>query len=239
MKLKMASQPKQWFANKTLRNEVYPNISVHCISSMYRKSLVVSEDSRRPLLHFTPKMCLKADASWIVSNHFPSQVSLPFACDISPPFVAFHRHPKYRVTFPLRDVNRRVYRRASLTISKATSAKSHTYSAAPLPNPSIKIVRLESRPLNVPLIAPFKIASTTQYSVQNVAIRVQLADGSVGWGESPTLPPVTAEDQPGALAGVALAATWLLRQAPAFWQDLVRGLAKELPGHTYASVRTI
>ena len=165
-------------------------------------------------------------------NYPPLETSLTFACDISPPFVAFHRYPIYRVTFPFRQL----YRRASLTISKSTSAKPNTFSAAPIPNPSIKIVRLESRPLNVPLLAPFKIASTTQYSVQNVAIRVQLADGSVGWGESPTLPPVTAEDQPGALAGMALAATWLMRQAPASWQDLVRGLAKELPGHTYASV---
>ncbi|MQA00076.1 MAG: dipeptide epimerase [Dehalococcoidia bacterium] len=63
-----------------------------------------------------------------------------------------------------------------------------------------RIVRVEARPLDAPLRAPFVIASTRLDAMRNVAIRIELADGSVGWGEAATLAPVTAEDQPAALA---------------------------------------
>lgn len=66
---------------------------------------------------------------------------------------------------------------------------------------------------------------------------MELSDGSVGWGEAPTMPPVTAEDQPSALAAAALAGEWLRGQPVDKWQQLLKGLQEYMPGHQYASVR--
>jgi hypothetical protein len=64
---------------------------------------------------------------------------------------------------------------------------------------SVDVVAAEARPLNVPLAAPFTIASSRLETVSNVAVRVELRSGAVEWGEAPVLPSVTAEDQPGRL----------------------------------------
>ena len=56
------------------------------------------------------------------------------------------------------------------------------------------ITRIDVYPLDVPLINPFTIAVTNHTHLNNAAVKVTLADGSSGWGESPTLPPVTCRD---------------------------------------------
>ncbi|KAF6146610.1 hypothetical protein GIB67_008896 [Kingdonia uniflora] len=66
----------------------------------------------------------------------------------------------------------------------------------------IDVHRAEEGPLNVPLLAPFTIASSRLEKVVNVGIRVELSNGCVGWGKAPILPYVTAEDQVIALAKV-------------------------------------
>lgn len=66
-------------------------------------------------------------------------------------------------------------------------------------SPSDTIERVEVYPLNVALKAPFTIASARIDAVRNVAIAVHLSGGCAGWGEIPTLPPVTHEDQQTAL----------------------------------------
>ncbi|GAA0157665.1 hypothetical protein LIER_14886 [Lithospermum erythrorhizon] len=65
---------------------------------------------------------------------------------------------------------------------------------------SIEVHRAESRPLNVPFIVPFTIASSRLENVENVAIRIELSNGCVGWDEAPILPFVTVKDQASALA---------------------------------------
>lgn len=102
---------------------------------------------------------------------------------------------------------------------------------------SVNIQRAEGRKLNVPLIAPFTIASSRLDSVENVAIRIELSDGSVGWGEAPVLPFVTAEDQPTALIKAAEACEFL-NQSPEKNLGLVlKEIGGILPGHAFASVR--
>ncbi|KAH6820705.1 cytochrome P450 [Perilla frutescens var. hirtella] len=102
---------------------------------------------------------------------------------------------------------------------------------------TVNVQRAEGRALNVPLIAPFTIASSRLERVENVAIRVELSNGCVGWGESPILPHVTAEDQPAALAKVAEVCR-ILKQSPGKTLGLllpeINGM---LPGHSFASVR--
>ena len=66
----------------------------------------------------------------------------------------------------------------------------------------MRVARVTGQPLDAPLVDPFRIASTRLDRVRNVAVRAVLDDGTEGWGEIPTLPPVTREDQPTALAAV-------------------------------------
>ncbi len=91
------------------------------------------------------------------------------------------------------------------------------------------VVAVEARPLNVPLLAPFTIATSRLERVENVGIRVELDSGAVGWGETPTLPPVTVEDQPTALQALEAVSPRLLGRDAADWQSLAADLAAELP----------
>jgi len=103
-----------------------------------------------------------------------------------------------------------------------------------MPN-RLEIVRVEIRPLDAPLRAPFTIASSRVDTVRNVAIGLHLADGSLGWGEAPTLPPVTTEDQPMALAAARSAADWLPGRDAGAWRAVAAELCERLPD--CASVR--
>ncbi|CAA6661307.1 unnamed protein product [Spirodela intermedia] len=71
----------------------------------------------------------------------------------------------------------------------------------------------------------------------NVAVRVELRNGCVGWGEAPVLPSVTAEDQPAALAAAAEACAALMGAQPAPLDHALEQIAGILPGHRFASVR--
>ncbi|XP_073000545.1 L-Ala-D/L-amino acid epimerase [Typha latifolia] len=102
---------------------------------------------------------------------------------------------------------------------------------------SIDVVRAEGRALDVPLAAPFTIASSRLDAVGNVAVRVELRNGSVGWGEAPVLPSVTAEDQPGALRAAAEACRMLVSRPLATLGAVLAEVGDILPGHEFASVR--
>ncbi|KAI9173907.1 hypothetical protein LWI28_008571 [Acer negundo] len=102
---------------------------------------------------------------------------------------------------------------------------------------TVDVQRAENRPLNVPLIAPFTIASSRLDKVENVAIRLELNNGCVGWGEAPILPHVTAEDQETAMLK-AREACEFLKRSPAMALGLVfQEMGAFLPGHQFASVR--
>ncbi|CAL9206014.1 unnamed protein product [Musa hybrid cultivar] len=102
---------------------------------------------------------------------------------------------------------------------------------------TIDVGRAEGRPLDVPLARPFTIASSRLDRVGNVAIRVELHNGSVGWGEAPVLPSVTAEDQSSALAAAADACRVLVRSPPMTLGAVLAEVGRLLPGHDLASVR--
>lgn len=100
----------------------------------------------------------------------------------------------------------------------------------------VDVVEADARALDVPLLAPFTIATTKLEKVHNVAICVALSDGSVGWGEAPTLPPVTAEDQTVALAEAARACGFLKAQPGRSLREILLQMSLILPGHDFASV---
>lgn len=101
---------------------------------------------------------------------------------------------------------------------------------------TVDVQRAESRPLNVPLIAPFTIATSRLERVENVAVRVELGNGCVGWGEAPILPFVTAEDQLTAMAKAKEACEVLVRRPAVALEVVLREIAGVLPGHEFASV---
>ncbi|KAL8257062.1 hypothetical protein R6Q59_029103 [Mikania micrantha] len=102
---------------------------------------------------------------------------------------------------------------------------------------SVDIHRAEGRRLDVPLIAPFTIATSKLEAVKNVAIRVELTNGCCGWGEAPILPHVTAEDQTTALNKAAEACDLLRKSEPMSLGGVLTQVAQFLPGHQFASVR--
>ena len=91
------------------------------------------------------------------------------------------------------------------------------------------IERVEAHLLDVPLLAPFTISSTDHQCVNNVAVELQLTDGSAGWGEIPTLPPVTAEEQSIALNAARQAANLLVGRRAGEWRRLCIELDEYMP----------
>ena len=93
-----------------------------------------------------------------------------------------------------------------------------------------RITGIEARPLDVALKAPFTISGARLDRVSNVAVRLDLAGGVSGWGEIPTLPTVTPEDQAAALAAAHRAeAEWTGKEALR-WRPLLAALSAALPG---------
>ncbi|EOA30704.1 hypothetical protein CARUB_v10013841mg [Capsella rubella] len=104
-------------------------------------------------------------------------------------------------------------------------------------NFTVRVQKAENRELNVPLISPFTIASSRLDSVSNVAIRIELGDGCVGWGEAPILPSVTAEDQITAMVKAREACEFLRELPEMKLGSVLHEIGRLLPGHRFASVR--
>ena len=65
------------------------------------------------------------------------------------------------------------------------------------------------QPLNIPLLNPFGISGGAQNSAENVLVRLELTDGTVGYGEAAPLPPYNGETQAQALAVLQAARPWV------------------------------
>lgn len=131
----------------------------------------------------------------------------------------------------------RDFRITMAALTPAAATPTTTFGFTNLMNTfTVDVQRAENRPLNVPLIAPFTIASSRLDKVENVAIRIELRNGSVGWGEAPILPFVTAEDQPTAMAKAAEACEFLRRTPALTLGSMLREIGAILTGHEFASV---
>lgn len=100
----------------------------------------------------------------------------------------------------------------------------------------MRVLKAENRELNVPLLSPFTIASSRLDSVNNVAIRIELSDGCVGWGEAPILPSVTAEDQITAMVKARETGEFLRELPDMKLGNALKEIGRFLPGHQFASV---
>ena len=67
---------------------------------------------------------------------------------------------------------------------------------------SLVIRRIDAIPVALPLKAPLKMAVETVTAAQNLLVRIEAADGTVGWGEAASAPTMTGDTQGGLVAAV-------------------------------------
>lgn len=96
-----------------------------------------------------------------------------------------------------------------------------------LSKPSFPIIRsVEVTPLDIPLFEPFGISGGAQAAANNVLVTLELADGTLGYGEAAPLPAYNGETQAQALAVLAGSRRWLAGYVVKDW----RWLAAEFRG---------
>src|SRR5476649_701630 len=66
----------------------------------------------------------------------------------------------------------------------------------------LTIRRIDAIPVALPLKAPMKMAAETITAANNLLVRIEAADGTVGWGEAASAPTMTGDTQGGMVAAV-------------------------------------
>jgi muconate cycloisomerase len=66
----------------------------------------------------------------------------------------------------------------------------------------LTIRRIDAIPVALPLMAPMKMAAETITAAQNLLVRIEAADGTVGWGEAASAPTMTGDTLGGLVAAV-------------------------------------
>src|SRR5215475_4839470 len=64
------------------------------------------------------------------------------------------------------------------------------------------IRRVDAIPVALPLKAPMKMANALITAAQNILVRLEASDGTVGWGEAASAPTMTGDTLGGLLAAV-------------------------------------
>src|SRR5579871_2681371 len=64
------------------------------------------------------------------------------------------------------------------------------------------IRRVDAIPVALPLKTPMKMAFETVATAQNLLVRIEAADGTVGWGEAASAPTMTGDTMWGLVAAV-------------------------------------
>ena len=68
--------------------------------------------------------------------------------------------------------------------------------------PALLIRRVDAIPVALPLKKPVKMAAETVTHARNILVRVEAADGTVGWGEAASAPTMTGDTLGGLTAAV-------------------------------------
>ncbi|XVE72124.1 hypothetical protein DITRI_Ditri11bG0013300 [Diplodiscus trichospermus] len=100
----------------------------------------------------------------------------------------------------------------------------------------VDVHRAEGRPLNVRLDEPLIVASSRLEVVENEAIRIELSNGCVGWGEVAVLPSLN-WNQANALEKVRDGCEFLGQGPPLTLNLALDQISKIVPGSEFASVR--
>lgn len=106
---------------------------------------------------------------------------------------------------------------------------------AKLDRPPLPVRRVDAIPVALPLVKPMKMAGVTITHAENVLVRVEAADGTVGWGEAASAPTMTGDTLGGLVAAVREHLGPLLIGQDAWARPvLVRRLHDALMGNTGA-----
>jgi L-alanine-DL-glutamate epimerase-like enolase superfamily enzyme len=104
---------------------------------------------------------------------------------------------------------------------------------------SVESVRVA--PLDIRLLAPFGISRGALDVAANVLVAVELADGSMGYGEAAPFPAYNGETQSAALALLSQAANWLPGRDAADWRGIAaefRSVARTACGSALCALET-
>lgn len=87
-----------------------------------------------------------------------------------------------------------------------------------------KIVNVKVEELNIPLDAPFTIATGAKYQIENVLITIELENGTQGYGEAAPLEPVNGENQGTAFATLLSCRDYLIGQYASDYRQISKHL---------------
>jgi len=68
--------------------------------------------------------------------------------------------------------------------------------------PPLTIRRVDAIPVALPLKTPMKMSAETITAAQNLLVRIEAADGTIGWGEAASAPTMTGDTQGGLVAAL-------------------------------------
>ena len=71
-----------------------------------------------------------------------------------------------------------------------------------LDRPALVIRRVDAMPVALPLVKPVRMAAETVTHARNILVRIEAADGTVGWGEAASAPAMTGDTLGGLMAAV-------------------------------------
>src|SRR5436190_8893796 len=111
--------------------------------------------------------------------------------------------------------------------------KTHRSPVAHAANAPLVIRRIDAIPVALPLKSPMTMAGITITQAENLLVRVESADGFVGWGEAPSAPTMTGDTLGGLVAAVCdhLAPLLIGKDAAADHRPMLR---RALVGNTGA-----
>jgi muconate cycloisomerase len=96
----------------------------------------------------------------------------------------------------------------------------------------LAIRRIDAIPVALPLKTPMKMSAETIASAQNLLVRIEAVDGTVGWGEAASAPTMTGDTQGGLVVAVRdHLAPMLIGKDAHDWPALRGGLHRALLGN--------
>ncbi len=95
-----------------------------------------------------------------------------------------------------------------------------------------RIVAVDIRPFDVPLFAPFGVATGAQVVARNVLVTVTLASGTQGFGEGAPFPAVTGETQEHCVAALETAKDAVLGEDAGNWRHLAARIRSRTGPHS-------
>jgi o-succinylbenzoate synthase len=98
----------------------------------------------------------------------------------------------------------------------------------------MQIVRIDAYPWDIAMRAPYRSAQRTTTVAQNVLVELELADGTIGYGESAPAQYVTSETQALVLRAVNLAASRLVGKQAPFAAEIITEHLVTTPGASAA-----